>query len=181
LLFIEQLFLILGLAMDGFAASVCMGLCLSERRTRRAAAVIAAVSGFHTLFFVFGYLLGCGCAGCIRHAAPCIAGIILLLLGLSVLLESRRQSPAPEVEALGTGRILTLSFATSIDAMSVGFSFAVLDAALFLPAAAVLCVMAALSALGLVLGQFLGLRFCRFARLGGGIILCLFGLKNLLL
>ena len=179
--FWEQLLLIIGLAADGFAASVCMGLCLSGRRTGRAAAVACAVTAFHILFFILGHVCGCVCADILRRAAPYFAGVILLLLGILMLLDARKATDAPEAESLSAGRILALSFATSIDAASVGFTFAMLDAPLWTPAALVAAVMGTLAAGGVTLGRFLGLKFCRHAKLAGGIILCLFGLKNIFL
>ena len=177
----EQLLLIVGLAADGFAASVCMGLCLPEDRTRRAATVVCAVTAFHILFFILGHICGSLCADILCRAAPYLAGGILLLLGVLMLLDARKHTAAPEAGTLSAGRILALSFATSIDAASVGFTFAMLDAPLWTPAALVLAVMGGLAAGGVSLGRFLGLRFCRHAKLAGGVILCLFGLKNILL
>ncbi len=178
----EQLLLIVGLAMDGFAASVSMGLCLTDGRMRRAVSVAAAVTVFHVLFFMLGHVSGCVCADIIRRAAPYLAGGILLLLGLLMLRDARRGGQAPEeAGTLSAGRILVLSLATSVDAMSVGFTFAMLDAPLWTPAALVLAVMGTLAAAGVALGCYGGRRFCRHAKCAGGVILCLFGLKNLLL
>lgn len=176
----EQLILIVGLAMDGFAVSVCMGLCLAAKSRGRAALVAGSVTGFHVLFFILGHLSGSLCAGVIRRAAPYIAGGILLLLGLSMLRDALRgQSKEPDAEP-GPGRILTLSLASSIDAMTVGFGFAILGAPLWTPSALVAAVMGALSCGGVLLGRFLGSKFCRRAKLFGALVLCVFGLKNIL-
>ena len=54
---LEQLLLVLGLSMDGFAASVCMGMAAGPRRI---GPIVAIMSGFHVGMLLLGYAVGAG-------------------------------------------------------------------------------------------------------------------------
>lgn len=173
---LEQLLLILGLAMDGFAASVCMGLSMKEHKRRLSLLAVGLVTGFHVLMFAGGHLFGRLLArGGV--ALGFLPGLLLTALGLPMIFGSRQEE---KTEALGPGRLLALAFGTSVDAMTVGLSFALMGQPLPPAAGLVAVVMGLLSVTGLSFGRFVGRRFRCWAERGGGLILCLLGVKNIL-
>lgn len=172
----EQLLLIFALAMDGFAASICMGVSLPNGGQALWAA--ALVTAFHAAMFAAGYLVGALCTP-VAAAAPWAGALLLAAMGAHMLLDALRATDD------GGGNFnlrhaAALGFSTSVDAMTTGFSFALMAVALAVPLGMVALVMGVLSLGGVCAGRHLGRRFRRLARLGGGALLLAMGLKNLL-
>lgn len=174
---IERLLLVLGLAMDGFAAAVCMGLSMKEHKGERVLRAVGLVTGFHMTLFAAGHLFGAHCARWMEGLCRWLPGLLLLALGLQMLLEAGR---GKEMEAPEEGfSFLPLAFSTSIDAATVGLSFAMLDQALLPSLALVALVMGLLAVLGVCFGRLLGRGLRRWAVGAGGLILWALGVKNL--
>lgn len=175
--FFGQLLLIFGLAMDGFAASVCMGLSVASwRQGIRAAAVVTA---FHIALFAAGHTLGAACAP-MAAAGPLVGAVILCLLGANMLRETLAAEEGEPPRVFDMRHAVALGFSTSVDAMTTGFSFALMRVPLGRPLLLVAVVMGLLSLFGVWAGRRLGTRFRRGARLAGGALLLVMGLKNLL-
>ena len=171
---LEQFLLVLGLAMDGFAASVCMGMAAG----RRVWPIVGLVSGFHVLMLLTGYALGAGLPDSLAAAYPWAAGLILAAMGAHMI------RTAGAEETCGGRRDLAgmaaLSLATSVDAMTVGAAFALMKVGPALAGGLMGAVMVTLSLTGSLLGSRVGRARRRAARTAGGVILCLLGLKLLL-
>ena len=73
--------------------------------------------------------------------------------------------------------LLLLSVATSIDALAVGLSLALIEVSIWLPAVVIGVVAAILSAVGAVFGSRLGRRFGVWAERFGGVVLIAIGIK----
>ena len=171
----EQLLWIVGLAMDGFAASVCLGV--SVPGVPQAILSAALVTALHVLLFAVGHTLGASCAG-VALVAPWVGALLLAALGANMLREALVQGDEPP-EAFALRRALALGFSTSVDAMATGFSFALLTVGLWTPLLLVAAVMGTLAAVGTLGGRLIGTRFRRGARLVGGALLLVMGLRRL--
>ena len=79
--------------------------------------------------------------------------------------------------------MLVLAFATSVDALAVGISFVTVipNIPVYIAAPCIGAITFGLSALGLKVGNLFGKRFKNKAELAGGIILCLYRHRDLLL
>ena len=158
-----ELFLIaVGLSMDAFAVSVCNGLSTQTLQRRHYLIVGAWFGGFQALMPTLGYLLGSTFEQYILKEA------------FSKDEETADASFAPKA-------MLLLAVATSIDALAVGITLALLPGVNI--AAAVLfigCITFILSAVGLKVGNVFGLKYKSKAEMVGGAILILMGLKILL-
>ena len=73
--------------------------------------------------------------------------------------------------------LVTLSLATSIDALAIGFSMAFLDVSVWFPAIVIGVVAAALTAIGISFGQRIGSRVGRWAEAAGGSLLIFIGIR----
>lgn len=175
-----ELFLIaVGLSMDAFAVSVCKGLSLQKLGVRHAVLVGLYFGGFQALMPVLGWLLGYRFEHVIVSVDHWIAFVLLSLIGLGMIRESRSKSEELD-DDLGLRTMLLLAVATSIDALAVGVTFAFLSVRI-LPAAGLIGVTTfLLSALGVYIGHVFGLRYKAGAEFAGGVILILIGLKILL-
>ncbi len=85
----------------------------------------------------------------------------------------------PGLVALSLGTLLLLSVATSIDALAVGVTFAVLGTPILVPVLVIGLVTAVISALGVVIGSTFGHIFERKIEIAGGVILIGIGLRIL--
>ena len=94
--------------------------------------------------------------------------------------DEEREGQAENV-SFGFKAMLMLAVATSIDALAVGITFALLpDVDIFSAVGLIGCTTFCLSALGLKVGNIFGLKYKSKAEVAGGIILILMGLKILL-
>ena len=169
---LEQFLLVLGLAMDGFTASVCMGMAAG----RRIWPIVGLVSGCHVLMLLTGYALGASLPESLTAAYPWAAALILTAMGANMI----RLARAPEAESCagsGLGSMAALALATSVDAMTVGAAFALLEASPWVAGGLMGAVMLTLSAAGTICGSRVGRARRRAARTAGGAILCLLGAK----
>ena len=126
-----ELFLVaLGLSADAFAVSVCKGLSIGNIRIRHMATAGAWFGGFQALMPTLGYLLGELFAEKVARYGHWAAFLILALIGGNMIRESF--GPKEEHSAdLKPSTMFLLAVATSIDAMAVGISFALLGMRLF--------------------------------------------------
>ena len=132
-----------------------------------------------------GYLLGSTFSEKINAYDHWIAFILLVLIGANMLREAFSKEKEDESEKSGNSfgfkSMLLLALATSIDALAVGVSFALLEGVNIL--AAVLFIGAVtfiLSAVGLKVGNAFGLKYKKKAEIVGGLILIVMGAKILI-
>ncbi len=110
-----------------------------------------------------------------------IAFGLLAGIGLRMIYEARRlEDDKPSELVMTGGRLLLFSIATSIDALAVGLSFAILNIVIFTPALIIGFVTGGMSHAGIILGRKVGHLFEGKIEIIGGIILILIGLKILL-
>jgi len=179
--FATTLLIAVGLAMDAFAVSISGGATLREGRVRWALIIGALFGGFQAGMPVLGWLGGMGLASFVGTYGPWIAFLLLALIGGKMILEAVRGDDGSVQFAAGSAAtLLLLAVATSIDALAVGVSFAVLDTAILWPAVTIGAVTFGLSAAGVLAGSSFGRVFGRKAEIVGGLILIGIGLRILL-
>ena len=174
---LELFILAVGLSMDAFAVAVCKGLAIGKINMKHALIVGLWFGGFQALMPLVGYLLGSSFAEYIAAVDHWIAMILLALIGVNMVRESRDKDPEHADPSLGFKTMLVMAVATSIDALAVGVTFAFLEVRI-LPAVSFIGVVTfLLSALGVKIGSIFGTKYKSKAELTGGIILILLGLK----
>lgn len=175
-----ELFIVsIGLSMDAFAMSICKGLSIRRCEVKHMLLCGVYFGVFQALMPLFGYLLGTQFESLIITVAPYIAFILLAFIGINMIRESRQKS-----ENIGDDfsprSMLPLAVATSIDALAVGVSFALLNVDI-IPAVTLIgfttfftCV------LGVKIGNLFGNRHRACSECLGGLILVALGIKILL-
>ena len=177
-----ELFLIaVGLSMDAFAVSVCKGLSTQKLKAKHYLTVGAWFGGFQALMPTLGYLLGSSFEMYINRFDHWIAFILLAAIGGNMIKESFEKDEDKLDDSFAFKTMLLLAVATSIDALAVGITFALLPDVNIVAA---VCFIGAttfiLSAVGLKVGNIFGLKYKNKAEFVGGAILILIGLKILL-
>jgi putative Mn2+ efflux pump MntP len=174
------LLIAVGLSMDAFAVSIATGLNLEEVTPRHAFRMAFHFGLFQFLMPVIGWLAGSQLAGYINHWDHWIAFGLLAFVGGKMLWESRQLKENRSASDPTRGVMLvTLSIATSIDALAVGLTMAFLGVSVLLPSVVIGLVTALLSSFGIRFGAKIGSRWSRWAEVGGGIVLILIGLNIL--
>lgn len=169
-----------GLAMDAFSVSLANGL----NEPRITLSSIMRIAGTFGFFQTAMPLVGWLCVHTIAEAfqsfqrfIPWIALALLLYLGIKMIVEGVREQ-GEEKESLHGWGLLLQGVATSIDALSVGFTiseysfpFALIESVIIGVVTFGICVV------GLFLGKKIGTRVSGKATIFGGIILILIGLE----
>ena len=181
----ELIITAIALSMDAFAVAICKGLSLDRVRLKHMAITGAWFGGFQGLMPLIGFLLGSLFAKQIEAFDHWIAFALLALIGANMIKEACEGDSCPADSSFGFKTMLTMAIATSIDALAVGVSFAMVANAdpNFSIAAAVISIGVitfVLSAIGVKVGSIFGAKYKSKAELVGGIVLCLMGLKILL-
>ena len=177
----ELLLIAVGLSMDAFAVSVCKGLSIQRLKPRHYLLTGAWFGGFQALMPSIGFLLGSAFDQYISAFDHWIAFVLLAFIGGNMVRESLSGDEECHDDSFGLRTMFLLAVATSIDALAVGVTFALLPDVHVLSAVSLIGVTTfLLSAAGLKVGNVFGLRYKARAELAGGVILILMGLKILL-
>lgn len=174
-------FLALGLSMDATAVSISNGLCYRNIKTKQIVITAFAFGLFQALMPVLGYFVGTLFSAAIASLDHWIALILLGFIGGSMITESIKELKNPEDSCEKkefTFKVLVLqAIATSIDALAVGVSFSVMQtnivtAAVFIGVITFVCCI-----LGALLGKKFGSYLKEEAKIFGGTILIIIGLR----
>lgn len=167
-----------GLAMDAFAVSIASGLVIKRLTARHVFRAAFHFGLFQALMPALGWLAGTTIAPFIQAWDHWVALTLLGFIGGKMLIGSRSKDGNDQPSDPTRGwRLVTLSIATSIDALAVGLSLAMLRVQIWLPAVIIGLVAAAMSGLGISFGSRLGRRWGRRAEVGGGIMLIGIGIR----
>jgi len=180
----KSILLGVGLAMDAFSVSMANGLQNPGMSKKR----MFIISGTFALFQFLMPVIGWICVHTISEhftafqtMVPWIAFLLLAFIGGKMLLEGIRESEEVEEEIrLSGSELFVQGIATSIDALSVGFTIASYNAAQALSASVLIGVTTLFICLaGIRIGRYFGMRLAGRASVLGGVILIAIGCKIL--
>lgn len=180
--------LALGLAMDGFAVSIASGVALQRIQWRPILLIAFSFCFFQIVNPLLGWLGTFHFRGLIENVDHWIAFAILAFLGIRMLRESFRVKEDGESKPFDANNprlVLVMALATSIDALAVGITFAVMGMdtlrSLLYPLGVIGFVTLALSFAGVLVGIRFGKHVTKriHADMWGGLILIVIGVKVL--
>ncbi|MEG4026511.1 manganese efflux pump MntP family protein [Microcoleus sp. S13C4] len=165
----------LGLAADAFAVAVSSGLAIKHMKVNKALKIALFFGGFQALMPVIGWLIGLSFSSLITPIDHWIAFGLLSFIGGRMIYESLQgEECEKKFNPLDTGTLITLSVATSIDALAVGLGFAVLKDSIALAVTAIGFVTFFLVFAGVFIGHKCGNLFGnKIELLGGGILIAI--------
>lgn len=167
-----------GLAMDAFAVAVASGLKLGHASPRHVFRLAFHFGLFQFLMPVIGWHIGQQLAAVINTIDHWIAFTLLSLVGGRMLWEAdSAQEPAERTDPTRGMSLVTLSVATSIDALAAGVGLAFVGESIWVPSVTIGVVTAALTGIGITFGTRMGGRWGRWAEVLGGCVLILIGLR----
>lgn len=172
--------LAVGLSFDSFAVSVSSGLILKKIEFLPATRIAFSLAFFQAAMPVIGWLVGLSIKDYIREFDHWIAFVMLLLIGLKMIWESFHQKEKPaDFNPLNIYVLVTLSIATSIDALIVGVGFGFSEVRILEAIVIIGTVTFIISMLGILFGKKAGNRFGKRMEVAGGMILIGIGVKIL--
>ena len=180
------------LAMDAFAVAVCIGLTAPKFRLKNAIIVGLYFGLFQAAMPLIGYVVGDVLAERITYFDHWVVFALLTLLGVKMIMGSFKKGEGCTGDSSCTGDCCTakevslgfmgmfpLAFATSIDALAAGVSFAFARVNIVLAIVLIGVVTFMLSAVGVKIGGVAGVKFKSKAELAGGIVLILLAIRAL--
>lgn len=171
----------LGLAMDAFAVSLAVGLTIATVTRRHTFRIAFHFGLFQFLMPVFGWLAGRSAAEHIAQWDHWLAFALLGFVGGKMLRESAEEKKFdPGKDPTRGLSLVVLSVATSLDALAIGLSMALIGVSVWLPSAVIGLVACMLSAVGILFGSRIGPRWGPWAERAGGCILIFIGFRILL-
>lgn len=181
--FINSILLGVGLAMDAFSVSLANGLNEPNMKRNR----MGLIAGTFAVFQAAMPLIGWFCVHTIAQKfssfekfIPWIALILLLYIGIKMIMEGVKNEDDGETstDKLTLSALMVQGIATSIDALSVGFTIAEY---MFLMALICALIIAAVTFVicitGLKIGKKVGTKLAGKANILGGVILVLIGIE----
>jgi len=170
-----------GLAMDAFAVSLGASAVLRRVSTRQYFRFAFHFGLFQFLMPVLGWLGGSTVAGLAASFDHWVAFGLLAFIGAKMIREALADRAGERLRGDPTRgwSLVALSVATSIDALAVGFSFAMLAVSVWYPSVIIGVVAAGMTLLGMRLGGRLGHRFGRMMEVIGGLVLLAIGTRIL--
>ena len=173
----------LGLAMDAFAVAIAASIWLRGVSPRQVFRFAFHFGLFQAMMPVIGWALGRTVVEQIAQWDHWIAFGLLSFIGIKAIreaLSSSEESRAARGDPTRGWSLIVFSVATSIDALAVGLTFAMLDVVVWFPAAIIGLITAALTTFGMMFGARLGARFGQRVEVLGGVVLIGIGIKILL-
>lgn len=182
LFFINSIMLGVGLAMDAFSVSIADSLGEPDMPLGRMCGIAGIFAGFQALMPMTGWV--CVHTALLYFSAaqrfiPWIALALLAYIGGKMIYDGlKKRGQEAEMPAVGLGTLLVQGVATSIDALSVGFTIAEYGWAMALICAIIIAAVTFLICmLGLLLGRKFGPALAGKATVIGGVILAAIGVE----
>ena len=196
-LIITSILLGVGLAMDAFSVSLADGLSEEKLNAKRVLVIAGTFAFFQFLMPLTGWVLVHTAEArfqSFQTFVPWIALALLLYIGGKMLIEGVRDrkeriaagsepdqtgiDAGSQRSTLGAGELLIQGIATSIDALSVGFTIASYAAVTAFASSAIIgAVTLIICIAGLLIGRQIGTRFSGSASILGGVILIAIGIE----
>lgn len=181
LFIINSILLGVGLAMDAFSVSLANGLAEKKLRFRKIMAIAGTFASFQIAMPIIGWFCVNRIASAFaafQHFIPWIALILLLLIGGKMVIEGIKKEAETEKETVGALALFIQGIATSIDALSVGFTIADYSFKVaFIESLIIGFVTLMVCISGVLIGHKVGTKLADKATILGGVILIGIGIE----
>lgn len=167
------------LSMDAFAVSITSGVTICKMHLRHALRIAAFFGGFQAFMPVAGWSVGRLAADFITAFDHWVAFALLIVIGGKMLWEALfdKREDDERSDPLNIYILLTLAFATSIDAAAVGISLSFLKVDIIQPSIIIGIITFLISLAGVFIGCKFGDKFGSKVEVVGGLVLIGIGIK----
>ena len=175
---LEILLIGISLSMDAFAVSICKGLSMNKIAYKKSIIIGLYFGLFQALMPLFGYLFGNTLRNLIILIDHWIIFLILFIIGINMVTEKNEENNLNSKIDFKT--MILLAIATSIDAFAVGITFSFLDINILSSITIIGITTFIISIIGVIIGNKIGNKYQRKAKILGGLVLIFLGAKILL-
>ena len=177
------------LSVDAMVVALCWGAVQPKVKVSHVLKFSIVFGGFQALMPTLGWLAGGALYSLINQWDHWIAFALLVFVSFSMVreaFEKEDENGECKCRSMGSdiawGKLAMLAVATSLDALAVGFSFAMISTPIALPAVIIGVVCAILTALAMMAARVLSEKAARHSKklsLLGAAVLFLIGLRIL--
>ena len=181
MLSIETVAIACALALDAFAVATAASVTLGRVSRRQVFRFAFHFGLFQGLMPIIGYFAGASIADFAAAWDHWLAFALLSVIGAKAIYQALRdvaeETPGNHVDPTRGLSLVMLSVATSIDALAIGLSYALLRQSIWQAAITIGVITGALTWCGMLVGSRLGSRFGKRLEIAGGLVLIAIGIK----
>lgn len=180
---ISIIILAFALSIDALSVSIINGLLISELKLRHSFGISFSFGLFQALMPVLGWAVGLKFRNFVTHYSHWVAFILLTLVAAKMIYESQFCSDGDEKacrSCLDPKILLSMSIATSIDALAIGVTFSILKMNIILPVLIIGFITFVVCLIGIITANYFRRKSEMKLELIGGVVLILIGLKILI-
>lgn len=178
--YLPILLLALSMSADAFAAALGKGARLDRPGWGEALRTGLIFGGIEAITPLIGWAMGMAASRYVTSFDHWIAFGILAAIGGKMLWDAaRREEEEEKPKRHGLMVLVLTAIGTSIDALAVGVTLAIVGANIIINALAIGAATFTMVTIGVMTGRVLGEKFGRYAEAGGGLILIAIGIKIL--
>lgn len=164
------------MSTDAFAAALGKGAALDRPKFSEALRTGLIFGTIEAITPVIGWALGRAASRYVETFDHWVAFGLLVGIGLKMIWDSFQRDEAQEKPQRHSFAVLALTaIGTSIDALAVGVTLALIDANIVVNALAIGAATFTMTTIGVMVGRYLGARFGKYAEGAGGIVLIVIG------
>lgn len=179
--FIEIFLIALSLSADAFAVSVSAGSTGLVKDYRSNFRISFHFGFFQFIMPLLGWCAGINIMSYVEAIDHWIAFGLLVCVGVKMLIDSTKKDQQKIFQDPSKGvTLVVLSIATSLDALAIGFSLAMLNVSIWYPAVIIGIVTSIVSLIGIRIGYRFSKSASMYADIIGGVLLMIIGVKILL-
>lgn len=176
---ISNTVLAFSMSADAFAAAIGKGVVLRKPKITYALRIGMIFGVVETLAPIIGWLVGLAASRFIESIDHWVAFTILSAIGGKMIFESFQQEQKERKESHKISILILTAIGTSIDAMAVGVTLALIDANIWIMAAMIGMATFIMATIGIMMGHYIGTKAGKIAEALGGLCLIAIGTKIL--
>lgn len=183
---VDIIIVAIAMAMDCFTVSIAAGVIMKRMEWRVVASMSMLFGLFQALMPLIGWTAVNYVSRYVQTASHWIAFALLTMIGVKMIVDSTKDSDTPTFNPRRLKTQLLLAVATSIDALAIGMSMAVMGqhttASLTVPLIVIGLVSALFTVIGHVMGVTMGKTMTQRIKPAalGGLLLIIIGVKALM-
>jgi manganese efflux pump family protein len=170
----------LSMSADAFAAAIGKGVVLQKPKLSYAMRIGLIFGGVETITPIIGWLLGLMASSFIAAIDHWVAFAILSIIGGKMIYEGLQSHEVERKESHKLSVLILTAIGTSIDAMAIGATLALLNVNIWIMAAMIGAATFTMATIGVMTGHYIGTKAGKAAEILGGLCLIAIGTKILL-
>lgn len=176
---VSNVILAFSMSADAFAAAISKGVVLRKPKLTEAMRIGFIFGSIETLTPIIGWLVGIVASRFIESIDHWVAFTILAVIGGKMIYEGFQQEHKERRESHKLHVLIFTAIGTSIDAMAVGVTLALIDANIWITAVMIGAATFLMATIGIMTGHYIGKKAGKAAEILGG--LCLFAIGSKIL